>query len=99
MALVYLAFRLNYRRARQWERVRVTKGELRLEKVDIYGRHRHWQAPTAWMKVELAEPVEPTSRLTLKTHRTRWTLGGFLSPEERKSLADSLRGALYAANR
>lgn len=99
VALVYVAFRLNYARARQFERVVVKRGEVSLEKVDVYGRRRHWLLPSLWLRVELAEPVEPSSRLTLKTHGKAAELGGFLSPQERKSLAKALQGALHAANR
>lgn len=97
VALVYIAFRLNYRHARQWERIVIRPGEASLERVDIYGRARRWSLPTAWLRVELEEPVEPSSRLALCSHGKRLTLGGFLPPQERADLAAALRQAVSAA--
>lgn len=94
VALVWFAFRLNYRHAQQWQRVTIRDGQIAVETIDVYGRRTLWRAPTAWLRVELPEPVEPSSRLTLRSHGRRIEFGGFLAPNERAELAAALRAAL-----
>src|SRR5208283_2627388 len=43
VALVYLAFRLSYRSARQSETVRLTEADLEVQRVGIRGERRHWR--------------------------------------------------------
>jgi uncharacterized membrane protein len=94
VVLVYIAFRVNYRRARSWERVRLTRAELVIERGAPDGRVRRWTFQPYWLRVEIDEPVRPGSRLTLTSHGKRLEIGAFLPPEERLAFANSLRAAL-----
>ena len=53
VALVYLAFRLSYRSARQTETVRLTGAALDVERVSIRGEKRRWRFEPFWLRARL----------------------------------------------
>ena len=55
MALIYLAFRLSYRSARQREILRLADDEFTVERIDIYGERRIWRFQPFWLRVILLE--------------------------------------------
>jgi len=97
--LVWLAFRLNDRHARQYERLRLTRDALQVERVTHYGERRSWWLEPTWLRVEIEEPPEPDSPLTLSARGRSLSIGSFLGAEERLDLARALRRALAEARR
>src|SRR5579862_3313312 len=91
--LVYLAFRASYRSARMHEWVRLTESALTVERVGQRGERRRWQFQPYWLRV-VFEEQEETNRLVLTSHGRELVLGGFLAPNERKTLAMALKEAL-----
>ncbi len=96
IALLYLAFRWNYRAARLTEIVQLQPDALLLRRVTARGKQAEWRFNPYWVRVELDEPLEPQSRLCLASHGDRVELGAFLSPEERLEVANALKSALKA---
>jgi uncharacterized membrane protein len=96
VALVYLAFRLSYRSARQTETVRLTEAALDVERVSIRGERRRWRFEPYWLKLVFEEWDEGQNRLLLVSHGKSLALGAFLSSPERRGLAHTLRAALAA---
>ncbi len=96
VALVYLAFRLSYRSARQTETVRLTETALDVERVSIRGERRRWRFEPYWLRLVFEEWDEGQNRLLLVSHGKSLALGAFLSSPERRSLAGSLKSALVA---
>lgn len=94
VALVYLAFRLSYRSARQIETVRLTEAALDVERVSIRGEKRRWRFEPYWLKLVFEEWDEGQNRLLLVSHGKSLSLGAFLSAPERSGLARSLNAAL-----
>ena len=92
--LFYVCFRLNYRAARLRERVRLTPRQLTVERRDPRGRVQSWTFQPYWLRVEMDDPPEHGSQLSLASHGRRLTIGAFLSPPERLDLAEALRAAL-----
>lgn len=92
--LLYVAFRINYRRARAFETLALTRNSLEVRRVDHYGRAQRWRFQPHWLRVELLPPEGPDPQLALTSHGRRLMIGGFLAPEERVSLASALRQAL-----
>ena len=92
--LIYVAFRLNYRSARMHESLRLTRGSLTVERVEVSGRSRQWQFQPTWLQVLMDDPPQHESRLTLRSHGRSLVIGDFLTPEERLDLAKALRDAL-----
>lgn len=94
VALLYFAFRLNNRAAREAERVRLSATELTVDRHAVDGRAEHWSFQPNWIRVVLDDPPEPESLLMLSTHGRSLVIGRFLPPSERLEVADALRDAL-----
>jgi uncharacterized membrane protein len=94
VALVYLAFRLNYRSGRMREVLRLEGGDLTVERIDPRGRCRRWRMQAFWLRVELIEAPDGGNRLLVATHGRSLPIGGFLTPGERRDLAGELKAAL-----
>lgn len=92
--IVYIAFRLNFRAARAYEIVRLTGSQLEVIKVDAAGRARHARFPAYWVSVDLPDRPRRRTPLTLRSHGRRLEIASALTPDEKRSLAASLRGAL-----
>ena len=97
--LFYLFFRLNYRAARLQERIRMSHDLVTVERRDPRGRVKSWSFQPYWLRVEMDDPPEHESQLSLTSHGKRLTIGRFLSPPERYELAQALRAALASAKR
>jgi len=94
VALLYWAFKASYRSARACETVELTAQSLTVERVDHAQRRQHWTLQPNWLRVDLDDPQRPGSQVTLTTHGRSLVVGAFLSPEERRDFARSLRDAL-----
>lgn len=93
LALIYFAFRLSYRSARQHECVRLTEKSLTVEHVSAAGARRLARFEPYWAKVRLTD-TENTSSLSVGSHGRMLVLGSFLAPEARRSFARQLTDAL-----
>lgn len=94
VGLVWLAFRLSYRQARQSEELRLTEDSLTVERIDIYGERKRWRFQPFWVRVRFEEQDEDTNRLLLTSHGRSLVVGSFLGPRERRGVAQSLSAAL-----
>lgn len=94
VALLYLAFRLSYRSARERETLRLADEEFTVERVGIRGEHRLWRFQPFWLRVVLEERGDEANRLLLASHGRVLAIGDFLAPSMRRELAASLRAAL-----
>jgi uncharacterized membrane protein len=94
---IYLAFRWSFRQQREETRVTVTARSLVLYHRKPDGTERTVEMPAAFARVEIEEPLTATSWLRIEHGRTAYVIGRFLTPPERKSLANALRGALLNA--
>jgi uncharacterized membrane protein len=92
--LIYVAFKLNYRSGRLVESVRLTDRQLQIRRTLPNGRSREWSFEPYWVRVEMDDPPEHASQLTLRSHSRSLTIGSFLTPEERLELAHALTDAL-----
>lgn len=92
--LVYLAFRASYRSARISETLELTERELTVGRVNAKGRMDSWRFQPAWLRVELTEPVMPDTPMLLWSHGRSFAIGAFLSPDERRAVANDLADAL-----
>lgn len=94
---LWFGFRLVRRRNREETRLRITAETLTMHHRDGKGREKTAEVPAAFARVELDEPVGPTSWLRIEHGQTAYVIGRFLTPKERKSLAAGLRDALQRA--
>jgi uncharacterized membrane protein len=98
VALVWLAFRLNYRSGRAVEYVKLTRSTLIIRRFDHRGNGIEIEMQPYWLKVELAGS-ESAEEIRLRSHGEIHTVGAFLSPAERVAFANALREALDALRR
>ena len=94
VALLYVAFRLSYRSARQRETLRLADDQFTVERVDIYGARRMWRFQPFWLRVILEERPDESNRLLLASHGRSLVVADFLGPPMRRELAGAIRDAL-----
>jgi uncharacterized membrane protein len=94
VALVYLAFRLNYRSARRQEHIRLVSDALTVERLGVRGERWSWRFQPYWLRVTLEEKADESNRLIISSHGRSLVLGSFLGAGERRSLAALLDDAL-----
>lgn len=94
VALLYVAFRLSYRSARQRETLRLADDQFTVERVDIYGARRMWRFQPFWLRIVLEEKRDESNRLLLASHGETLVIGDFLAPPVRRDLAATLRDVL-----
>ena len=100
VALVYWAFRANYRAAAAYEEITVTASELRLRRVSHRGKVAEWSLNPVWTQLQREKHEEfGLLKLFLVSRGRRLAVAGFLSPQEKESFAAALASALGEAKR
>lgn len=94
--VLWLAFRVNYRDARLYERVRLTERDLTVQRVAWKTPERHWTFQPYWLRVRVDDRPSRRHQVTLSSHGQSVEVGAFLSPEERAEFARALNDALRA---
>lgn len=97
VALIYLAFRVNFRRAAMHESLRLTREALTVERVDHRGESETWRFSPAWLQLDVEQPPRPGGGLILRSHGRVLRIARFLTLAERRDLAQALGGALIRA--
>lgn len=92
VALLTLAFRMNFRDGRMFERVRIDADLVQVTRQPVRGRPSHWIVNPSWARVEDRPDAVRIAAGDRAVH-----VGAFLSPPERGDLADALRAALARA--
>lgn len=95
--LIWAAFKLNYRSARQREIVEISTDMLTVTRVQPSGRQRAFTFNPYWARLHLDEETDGRTRLYVKMRDREVTIGRFLSDDERRTLANSLSAALADA--
>ena len=97
---LYIAFRINYRRARAFEEVVLTPIELMFRQVTHRGKAREWRLNPLWTKLDREQDDEfGLQKLALVSRGERIVIAGELSPPERETLAEALAKALAEVKR
>jgi uncharacterized membrane protein len=97
VALIYIAFKLNYRSGRLYETVDLTPEALTVRRVQPSGKAESWSFNPYWVRLDLHERIGRCSELSLASHGTRLVFASFLSDPEREDFAGALTAALSAA--
>jgi uncharacterized membrane protein len=97
---VYVAFRINFRRARASEEIRITPTELRLRRVSHRGHVVEFVFNPLWVQLDRKAHAEyGIEKLYLLSKGRRLAIASFLGPDEKASFAKALTAALQAARR
>ena len=100
VALIYWAFRANYRSARAHERIVITPTELIFRKIGAKGTVIEWRCNPLWVRVEsVIDEDFGMQKLHLVSRGEQVPIGSFLGPDEKQSFAKALQAALAAARR
>jgi len=100
VALLYFAFRANFRDACAYEDVHVTPLELLLAKVSPQGRRAEWHFNPSWVRLDKEAHEEfGVQRLALISRGQSVEIGHFLGPDEKARFAEGLSQALAEARR
>jgi uncharacterized membrane protein len=97
VALVYVAFKLNYRSGRLYETVELTPARLTWTRVHPSGRREQFDCNPYWARVNLREWPDGRTDLRLIAQGKELVFGRFLTDDERRQFANALRGALVDA--
>lgn len=92
--LIWIAFKLNYRAARLYERVRLTDADLTVQRVAWKKPERRWTFQPYWLRIRVEDRPDAPQQVTLTSHGQSVQVGSFLSPDERVEFARSLEDAL-----
>jgi uncharacterized membrane protein len=97
VALIYVAFKLNYRAARLYEMVDLTTEVLTVTRVEPSGRAQSWSFNPYWVRLKLEPRIGLSTELSLASHGHRLVFASFLTDHEREDFAGALSAALSAA--
>ena len=94
VALVYIAFRLNYRGSRQSETIRLAGDAFTVERINVRGVRRAWRFQPFWLQVILEERAGDANRLLVASHGRSLVVGDFVTSPARRELTAAIREAL-----
>ena len=97
VALIWLAFRLNYRAGRLLETIEIGASDITLTRIQPSGARECVALNAYWARVQLAKHPSGSTELTLSSHGRRIVFARFLSDDERRELAAVLNAVLSAA--
>ncbi|MBI1206637.1 MAG: DUF2244 domain-containing protein [Azospirillum sp.] len=93
-AILWLAFRRNYRDGARYETVRLTDHTLTVWRIEPRDQPRSWTFQPGWLRVNMDDPPRHDSQVMLSSHGRSLVIGAFLAPAERLEFAKALRAAL-----
>jgi len=100
VALVWLAFRVNYRDARAYEDIRMTPSLLSVRQVSAKGAAKETGFNPRWVRLEKTEDdLYGVTRVALLSRGISLIVGAFLPPVYKSELAKQLAAALAVAKR
>jgi uncharacterized membrane protein len=98
--LVYLAFRANFRSAREFEDIHMSPSRLFVRQVSAHGEARENVSNPRWVRMETARDEDyGMTRLALVSRGVPLVIGAFLGPRQREQVAQGLGAALAEAKR
>ena len=97
VALIYVAFKLNFRALRLYETVDLTNDALTVTRVAPSGKSQSWSFNPYWVRLSVQERLGRSSELSIASHGQRLVFASFLTDAEREDFASALSSALSAA--
>ena len=94
IAVVWFAFKLNYRAGRLIETIFISKSGVTIERTDWRGRPASQHIDSPWVTAELVPKTARRRKLMLSVHGNTVEIGAFLPPIEKPALAKALNDAL-----
>lgn len=95
--LLWLVFRISFRKQCARTYVRVTADDVLVRKVDGWGRERRARLAAGFARVEFDRTADGPNALRVAASSLTYPLGEYLTPQERESFARRLSEALRDA--
>jgi uncharacterized membrane protein len=100
IAVIWLAFTLNYRAARAFEEIAVWPHDLVVRQVSPGGRVAEHRFNPAWTRFDVRRhEMRGITSMCLSGGGREVSIGAFLNPADRESFASALRRALATVRR
>ncbi len=97
---IYIAFRVNYRDARAFEEISISREEMRILKTSASGHCKTYTFNPVWTRLRIRRHDEiGITRMEILSRRIRLRIGDFLNPHDRESFAREFNAALATAKR
>lgn len=98
MAILWLAFRMNYRSAQTFEEIAVSRSEIVIRKVGPGKRYLEYSFNPVWVRLKVERlDDEGVVGISLSSRGETVDLGNFLNPDDRTSFAGAIANALAVA--
>ena len=98
LLLIWWAFKVNYRAAKAYEEVEVSRTTLRVRQVDPRGRERNHEFNPFWTRFNVDRHDEiGITRMAVRSKDEEISIGSFLNPDDRESFAKAFGQALATA--
>ncbi|QFT29141.1 DUF2244 domain-containing protein [Roseibium porphyridii] len=98
IAILWFAFRMNYRSARAFEEVVVSRNEIAIRKVGPGNRYQEYRFNPFWVRLSVDRiEDEGVVKIQLNSRGETVDLGNFLNPDDRTSFAGAMANALTVA--
>lgn len=98
LALLYVAFRLNYRAARRHEAISLSRNCLEIRQVAPSGQMTLHRFHPFWTRFDVTRNASSgVTRMAVACRGVAVTIGDFLNPDDRESFASELSRALVTA--
>lgn len=98
VALLWCAFRLNYRSARVFEEVSVSRSQISVRRVGPGNRYQEYHFNPVWVRLTVNRlDDEGVVKINLSSRGETVDLGNFLNPVDRTSFAGAIANALSVA--
>lgn len=97
VALIYVAFTLNFRALKRYEIVDLTGDALTVTRVAPSGEAQSFSFNPYWVRLNLEPRLGRSSELSLASHGRKLVFASFLTDSEREDFAAALRAALASA--
>ena len=95
VALIYVAFKLNFRALRLYETVDLTPEALTVTRVAPSGEAQSWSFNPYWVRLSAcSRGIGRSSELSIASHGKRLVFASFLTDHEREDFAAALAKAL-----
>lgn len=96
--LIYLAFRLNYKAARAYEEISISRTEVIIRKVGPGKKREEYVFNPFWVRLSVTKlSDEGVTNIALLNRDQKIDLGNFLNPQDRTSFAAAITRALSAS--
>jgi uncharacterized membrane protein len=92
--LLYLAFKINYKKGEIFENLKLFKSNLVITRVFPSGKAQKWSLEPYWTKADLLNTSPNEYKLVLKSKEKVVLLGAFLNLNDKKRLMKRINNAL-----